>query len=381
MTMRVVHVIPGYALRDGGTYAALRGLTHALLRRGVHSLIVCTAAIERVSQEDDDAVPVLVLPRSGWARWWTSHSCESARQLSLQMSHTDVIHVHSLWHHLMFVATQLSRQMRKPYIVTPHGGLEPGALQYKGYRKRLFAYFQRGILRRAAAVHAISDNEVNSIRHFGVNNRIVMIPNGLVVEDFQKWLPRTVYEQRYPQLVGKRLVLFLGRLHPIKGLDILIPSVAAIVRQYPDVMLCIAGPDDVGYRSTLEQLRQSLHLNAHVTFLGMVEGDMKLALLQRAEVVAVPSYSEVRGLTALEAMGCGVPVILTHQCSFPEVEEVEAGLIIHPNRDELAHALRTVLDDAALRHRMGAQGQHLVRTRFTWEKVAEQMYSLYESAC
>ena len=310
---------------------------------------------------------------------WTAYSSDLVRALNREISQFDLVHIHEMWHHPGFAAYRAARRAGKPYIVTIHGGLDPWCLNHKALRKRIYAtLIQRRILREAAALQALTEEEVKHVRSFGVDNRTRVIPNGIDPEEFQMLPAREAFEGLYPELRDKKVVLFLGRLHPIKGLDILAKAFSKIAMGRDDVHLVIAGPDSEGYQIQVERRLESEGIISKTTFTGILAGSEKLAALSRADVFVLPSYSEGLSMAILEAMICELPVVITQQCHFREVAEAKAGIVVKSGADLLAEALTKLLDDPQLREEMGANGHRLVMERFTWEKVADQMVQLYE---
>lgn len=146
-----------------------------------------------------------------------------------------------------------------------------------------------------------------------------------------------------------------------------------------DLHLLIVGPDKNNYRSQVEELLESEGVIEKTSFAGMLTEEEKLAALRRADICVIPSYSEVLTIVALEAMACGLPIIITRQCHFPQVAEAKAGIVIEPNVDQLSEALAKLIDDPRLCKEMGENGCRLVMENFTWDKIADKMIQLYES--
>ncbi len=185
--------------------------------------------------------------------------------------------------------------------------------------------------------------------------------------------------ERYPQLRAKRVVLYLGRLHPKKGLDLLVEAWGGVVRRDPEAHLVLAGPDSEGTASRLQQKIASGELASTVTFTGMLAGDMKWSALAAAECFVLPSYSEGLSMSVLEALGCGVPAIITHNCNMPEVASAGAGWEIAADANELGNALKEMLSRAPEENaRMGQRGAALIEAKYCPDRVAGQMAELYE---
>jgi glycosyltransferase involved in cell wall biosynthesis len=144
------------------------------------------------------------------------------------------------------------------------------------------------------------------------------------------------------------------------------------------VFLVIAGPDSSGYRAAIQRIIKQEKVENHVVFTGMLEGSVNLSALAAADIFVLPSYSEGLPTAALEALASGCPVIVSPACNLPEVGEVGAGLVTGVSAEEVAGAIRTLLDDPALRRRMGRVGRGFAASRFGWRPIAEQMATIYE---
>jgi len=238
------------------------------------------------------------------------------------------------------------------------------------------ALFERRHLRRAAILRAFTRFEVDSYRKFGSKVPVVVIPNGV---DIPEHLSPQLFLNNFPELEGKQLILYMARLHPHKGPDLLLRAWSRIARRFPDTHLVLAGPDEVGTQKYLEQLLQSLGIASRVTFTGTLTGDLKWSCLAAAHVFILPSRSEAFSVGALEALACSLPVILTRGCNFPEVASSEAGFIIDRGEHQLESVLSVALKlTAAERAAMGARGLGLVHSKYSLTSVARSMAEIYE---
>ena len=378
--MKVLHVVASLSPTWGGPVPAVKGLTEAMAKKGL-SVTVFAPVVQDSSHGviQLEGVRVALFKQNLLSKIWRAYSSELAKALYREIEGFDLVHIHEIWHHPHFAAYRAARKAKKPFIITVHGALEPWCLNYKALKKRIYAVLiQRRTLNRAAAIHAITQEEVEHIRAFGVDSPIFTIPNGIDSEEFSELPPREELEKLYPELQGKKVVLFLGRIHPIKGLDLLARAFGQVARGCKDVHLLIVGPDEGGYRGEVERLLASEGVIEEVTFTGMLTGKEKLAALSRADIFVLPSYSEGFSMAILEALACGLPVITTRQCHFPEVAEARAGIVIDPDAAQLAGAMVEFMDDSKLREEMGSNGRRLVMERFTWDKIADQMIGLYQ---
>lgn len=247
-------------------------------------------------------------------------------------------------------------------------------------RKKIFTKLvQKRILKGASAIHAITEEEVKNIKDFGIEDiPIVTIPNGINLQEFQILPPKDELVKLYPELKGKKIILFLGRVHPIKGLDLLARAFGKIIKEMKDVYLLVVGPDKGGYKLEIEKILKEDRALSQVIFASTLTGYKKLIALGGADIFVLPSYSEGFSMAVLEAMVCGLPVIITKSCNFPQVEISGAGKIINTDLESLSKVLLELLMDPDLCKEMGNKGRQLVLERYTWDKISEQMLEVYE---
>ena len=254
--------------------------------------------------------------------------------------------------------------------------LESWALNNKRIKKAIYsAIAERRNVRGAACLHALTGAEAEDYRRFGARLPIAVIPNGVSV-------PATIDPEpflgKFPSLRGKRIVLFLGRIHFKKGLDILVRAWATVAKRWPEAHLVIAGPDFEETRASIEALVAKHDLDRSVLFTDMLHEEMKWSALAAAQCFVLPSYSEGLSVSTLEAMGIGLPVIVTEQCNLPDVARLETGWVIQPNADQLASSLNEFLrNPQTTNFEIGARGRLLVQQRYAWSTVAREMSEVY----
>ncbi len=313
---------------------------------------------------------------------WPTHRSQWFRNRDLRerfrnlAKAADGLHIHGLWEQSTATAAPTARALKKPYILSAHGMLEIWALANKRVKKQLYAaLFERANVRGAACLHALTHAEAQDYRRFGSTGPIAVIPNGVTIPSS---LDSSLFMSQFPALSGKRILLFLGRIHFKKGLDLLMESWSQVANIYPDAHLVLAGPDFEGTRAKVEKLVIDKALTQSVTFTGMLRHDLKWSALAAAECFVLPSYSEGLSVSVLEAMGVGLPVIVTEQCNLPEVKSLEAGWHIQSEVGQLTSAIRELLSNApGTNAQIGSRGRNLVLTRYNWATVAEQMAELY----
>jgi glycosyltransferase involved in cell wall biosynthesis len=288
----------------------------------------------------------------------------------------DGLHIHGLWEQSTLVAARTARACDKPYIVSAHGMLEPWALARSRSRKQIYAtLFERANLEGAACLHALTQAEAEQYRSFGARGPIAVIPNGVEVP---KNLNPRLFLDKFPAARNKRMVLYLGRFHQKKGIDLLVRAWSRMACNPAEACLVLAGPSEDGTRGMVEQLVHELGIADSVIFPGMLGQALKWSALAAAECFVLPSYSEGLSVAALEAMGAGLPVIVTENCNLPEVIEHNAGWQVRARVEEIAAALEACLGNSpGDNHESGRRGAALVRQRYSWSAVAAQMAELY----
>ena len=269
----------------------------------------------------------------------------------------DLLHLHSVFLWPTYAAARAAERNRVPYVVSPRGMLVPELIDRKSrlLKRAWIRLFERRTFARAAAVHFTSERE-----HEDARRTAIPIPNAVVIPNGVD-LPPAAQAARGTDL------LFLGRINWKKGLDRLIEA----MRLLPEARLTIAGNDEENYRATLSSAE-------NVRFAGPVSGAAKDELLRGAAALVLPSYSENFGNVVLEAMAVGTPVVVTPEVGLAEeVARAGAGVVTPNEPARLAAELRALLADPARREEMGRRGRALVESRFTWERVAEEMEAAY----
>lgn len=376
MSLKVLHVCASLAVEWGGPAVVVPELISALAEKCVESTVIAPKG-RRVGRPIEGEYRLF--PTGPLARLWTGYAPGMAKEIRNSLSVYDLVHIHELWHFPHYAAYRATQAAAKHYVVTVHGEMNPWSLRQKRLKKWVYMRaVQKRVLERAAVVHAITAEEKQHILDQGIRAPIQVIPNGINVQTFKDLPSGTAFVERFPILNGKRVVLFLGRIHSHKGLDLLANAFARLASRDEDVRLVITGPDE-GDRNRIEALLEAGGVLDKTVFTGMLTGSDKLAAYATASVFVLPSHGEVLSVSVLEALASKLPVIITRQCQFPEVAEAEAGLVINPDPDELHDALVRVLADSAKRRAMGERGRRLVFERYTWDAVADQMARLYQA--
>jgi glycosyltransferase involved in cell wall biosynthesis len=301
----------------------------------------------------------------------------AAGPLSERLRQADGVHIHGLWEQHCVSAVRAARAARKPYVLSAHGMLEPWALRNKRWKKIVYSWLvERSNVSGAACLHALTRAEAENYRSYGAKNPIAVIPNGVHVPGDAT---AAAFLAQYPALGQKRCVLFLGRIHYKKGLNLLVQAWKQVAARDGDAHLVLAGPDFENTQASVERTVAELGLAGRVTFTGMLSGDLKWSAIQASEIFVLPSYSEGFSVSVLEAMGMGKPVVVTRQCNVPEVSLHGCGWVIEPDAGQLASSLLEYLRMPGARVRtLGANGRSLVEGSYNWTVIGAQMRAVYE---
>ena len=396
--MTVGILTPSLGYNGGGIATAVRGLAGALagartaiprvfgieaestnpgtLRAGYAEYSRCGRA--QACPQDSLTTPhwpaAMLCPSFGPAAFGYSPSLLQA----LRLAKLDLLHVHGLWMYPSVAAPRWSGRERRPYIVSPHGMLDLWALRNSAWKKRIAELlYERRCLEGAACLHALTTAEADAIRAFGLRNPICVVPNGVDLPTGSAPDPPD-WALQLP--AGTQVLLYLGRIHPKKGLAALLHAWASARIGRSSWRLVLAGWDQNGHAADLEQLSRALGIAGTVSFIGPQFGAQKLASYAAAHAFILPSLSEGLPAAVLEAWSHRLPVLMTGQCNLPEGFEAGAALPIEPASESIAAGLRTLasMPDSVLVE-IGARGRRLVEKRFAWSAVAQQFLTVYNT--
>lgn len=379
--MKVLHVSPYFppARPYGGPPASVLGLCHGLLRAGVEVEVVTTTANGRErlrpsppGGERYDGVPVHYAARAFPERFF---GARVRGPLHEALARVDVCHIHGVWNAPEWWASQLSRTAGVPYVISPRGMLQPQAMARGRWRKAAaLALLDRRNLAGASLLHATSDQEADAIRAHDFGVPIAVVPNG--VDLLGPAEASGGYRARLGIPADGFVVLFLGRMHRIKRLDLLADAFAAVRATHPSTHLVLAGPDEHGLIPDLRR-RFAGAAAASVHAIGDVHGADKWALLKDADVMVQCSDSESFGLAVIESLASGVPVIATRTCPWSEIATHACGLWIEQSAPAIAAAIRGLVDDPRRRAAMAERAATFARDHYSWDAIAPRMARLY----
>lgn len=286
----------------------------------------------------------------------------------------DLLHDNGIWLRHNHRLARLATQRRIPRIVSPRGMLEPWALKHKRWKKKLaWRLYQRRDLACASHLHTTAEQETLSVQRLGLAVPVCMVPNGVDCPGIE---PTSADEQSEAR--GAKVALFVGRIHPKKGLPMLIEAWAKIRPE--GWTLRIAGPDEEGHRAELEKAVSTRCLSGIVSFLGPLDGVKKSAAFFDADLFVLPTHSENFGVVVAEALAHGLPVVTTTAAPWSVLGTSGCGWQVEPTVEGIGRGLieATSSNEETLRS-MGVKGRDVVETNFTWEEITKNVVSMYRT--
>jgi glycosyltransferase involved in cell wall biosynthesis len=396
--MRILYAVHGYkpAVRIGGPAVSVPALAERLVRRG-HDLTVVTSDrdlgerldVPLEQEVDVEGVKVWYFPTTSvLSRWLPSarsprapsgflYAPSMAKALQRIVPSVDLVHTHLPFIYPTYAAAKAARVARKPLVYHQRGVLNPRRLEFKRLKKRLYLeLIERPILRQATLLLALTNDEAAGYRRLGAEQPCWTVPNGVDLPPEQLEV-RARAQSAWALPQAAPTVVFLGRLHPLKGTRKLLSAFREVHRVLPDARLLMAGPDEEGELSVLRSLAAAFGLGDAVLFPGVLRGEQKALLLARADVFCLPSVAEGLSMAVLEAMAARTAVLLTPGCGFPEVAAAGAGRIVEDEAEGLQRALLDMLADPAKLARMGEAGRALVERDYCWDRIVDRLLEAY----
>jgi glycosyltransferase involved in cell wall biosynthesis len=390
--MKILQVIPYFFVhwaggKEGKPVETVYGLSKALVKRGHEVTVYTTEAFNKKRQSECRSEPFYAKEgikvrefKSLGSRLGTIHhiiiSPAMISTIAKEMHKFDVVHLHEYRTFQNIVAHHYTQKYAVPYVLQAHGSLV--TFFQKGMLKRIFdRLWGYRILKDASKVIAVTKMEAEQYKSMGVGrDKIEVVPNGIDLSEFDDLPQEGEFRRKYSLGSHQRIILYLGRINRIKGLDLLVKAFATLPKKLDDAKLVIVGPDD-GYLLPLKKLITDLEMGDKVLFTGPLYGREKLQAYVDADVYVLPSSYEIFSITVLEACACGTPVIVTDQCGIADVIDNQAGLAVPHDERQLQGALQHILSDDKMRQKFGEHGRSLVREKFSWEKIAEQVENIY----
>ena len=382
--MRVLHVITGLWKDTGGPSEVIPAICTGMTDAGA-DVTLATLAGDAAQSVDDAAahgVRVLKFPPSFRHTFW--FSSELHRHIQHLAAEHDIVHIHGIWQFPDWAAAAAARHAGVPYVITPHGSLQPARLRKSSLKKRVSAVLaDRAMLNQASCLHATAADEAEAFRRYGYRGPIAMIPNGITpagpIEPGRVAMLDAAFRRDFPETQGRRLLLFLSRIEPIKGVTTLARAWVECARQFPDWHLVVVGPDERSHLQEVLAILRDGGLLDRTTVTGPLYGDQKTAAYLASELFVLPTISENFGLVIGEALSHKLPVITTTGAPWPGIVKHDCGWWIEPSQNALADTLREALPlpRAALAAK-GDRGAAWIARDFTWEAESRLLLKTYE---
>jgi glycosyltransferase involved in cell wall biosynthesis len=383
--VKILHVIPSVGPLRGGPSFVVRTMSEGLAAHGCDIDVATT---------DDNGPERLQVPldhpvRENDVTYWYFRrqtrfytiSWSLFRWLRKNAAEYDLLHIHALFSFAAVSAAYWASHYRVPYVVRPLGTLNRWGMENRRpwLKQASLRMIDSHVLSRAAAVHYTSKDEQEEGARVATVLRPVIIPNPVDFQFDRDKLSGCWFRSDYPEVAQKRIILFLSRLHPKKGIELLLASFARLRGRISNIVLVLVGRGENHYVEGLRQQVRELEMESDVVWAGFLEGDAKKAAMAEADVFVLPSYSENFGVATVEAMAAGLPVIVSDRVGIHrEISATGAGLVVPCEEDRLTNAILQVLGNDDLRLRLAQNGIALAKT-FSADVVAGQLVTLYRN--
>ena len=385
--MRIIQIIPSISLVYGGPSQMVLGLSAALAAKNIDVTIITTDSNGDIGQLPLDVPLNEPLQQNGyqiiyfrcypWRRYKFSFSL--LQWLNENAGQFDLAHLHALFSPVTTLAATIARYHHLPYIIRPCGMLDPADLQKKKRLKQIYAtLLERPNLAGAAAIHFTSKEEATISERFGLGGtgkmpvpQDLVIPLGVTAGLF----PKRLRESQVP------IILFMSRMAPKKGLDLLIPALESILGSGIEFHFILAGsnPQDADNETQIKVQIKNSSLAKYTTITGFVSGDLKVEVLTKADLFVLPSYYENFGIAVAEAMAAGLPVVISHRIHIAEdIQQAEAGWVGPLEVGAIANSIKSALLNPQERQRRGLNGKEYAKKHYNWEAIAQQTIDAYQ---
>ena len=375
--MKILQVIPFFSPKFGGSVTVLYDLSKELAKRK-HDVTIITTDFGFDPQYADtirtDGVTVISFKAIlNFGLFIYTPSMKS--WLRDNIKDFDVIHMHNFRSYQNNIVYRYAMQNHIPYIVQPQGTVLP--FFEKQALKRIYDIcWGKQILKNASNLFASSKNESDQIQSMGVErNKITIVPTCLDLSEFNNLPQRGTFKAKYGIKPNEKVILFLGRIHKIKGIDLLIDAFFDLSNEMDDIKLVIIGPDG-GLMDSLLKKVEDLNIREKIIFTGMIHNFDKFAAYVDAEIYVLPSKSEAFGLTVLEAWACGTPVIISEGCLISEFLP-NKEIIFKRDKNQLKNLLKKIFQDNGLKTKLQNEGKELLKNQFNWSKGIENYIFIY----
>lgn len=361
--MKILMIIPSVSKKWGGTTTSLKNFYYGLSKiENVKCNIITTYTDDEKKEIDSDILnnddfKIFHTNNEGWR-----YSKEFKNFLQKNIRNYDLIWIHALWTGTTYFASKYARQNNIPYIVTPHGMIEPDALQRKSLKKKLYwNLIEKKVFDNASAIHCITSAEKTYAEDLSKTKSFI-IPNGIKEEIFLE-----------KNLNDLNSISFIGRFHEKKALDLLLKSIV----NHKNLKLLVAGGGEREYEEHIYQLVKDLQIEERVIFKGFVNSEEKKKMYKESLFLVLPSHTEGLSMVGLESIMNSTPVLTTKKCNFDEIEDYNAGIVMKDNQPEIISKNIENMLNSDLKE-MSIHAHNLGLKKFSISSVSKDIYNQFE---
>ena len=385
--MRVLQIVPSVSLVYGGPSQMVLGLSKALAQEGIEVTLITTNSngdtdrppldVPIAKPIKQDGYEIIYFPCSPFRRY--KFSLGLLKWLAINANQYNLAHIHALFSPVSTAAATIARRKKLPYILRPLGTLDPADLLKKKQLKQLYGLLlEKPNLAGAAGVHFTSPEEAKVSERYGTKTRDLVIPLGV---DLPEILPaKGTARQQLGMPTNCPLILFMSRIDPKKGLDLLLPALEKLQTAGLNFHFVLAGanPQDLDYENKIKQIIQTSKLAKQTTITGFVHGELKLGLLQDADIFVLPSYYENFGIAVAEAMATGIPVVISDRVHiWQDIQAANAGWVTPCEVEKLTETLKIAIQTQEERKQKGENARQLTQEKYSWRAIALSMIEVY----
>lgn len=387
--MKILQIVPSVSLVYGGPSQMVLGLSEALAAQDIEVTLITTNSNGDAGQLpldvplgktiEQNGYKIIYFPCSPFKRY--KFSLPLLQWLSDNAANYDLAHIHALFSPVSTFAATIARRKKLPYILRPLGTLDPADLQKKKFLKKLYgSLLEKPNLAGAAGIHFTSEEEAKISERYGTSTNDLVIPLGVKLP--AQFPAVNTARQKLNIEQNTPLILFMSRIDPKKGLDLLLPALDTLQEEGKKFHFVLAGtnPQDPVYENKIQTQISQSNLSQITSIVGFVQGEDKLALLQDANLFVLPSYYENFGIAVVEAMATQTPVLISDRVHiWSTIKDAAAGWVTTCNQEKLTITLRHALQNPQDWEQIGRNARNLVITKYSWQAIAEQMITTYQS--
>lgn len=385
--LKIAHIIQTLSAKFGGPATVLQMMAKEQSLAG-HEVTILTTNLDYPKKILTSKSNGLVNGSLAEIKYFSSEipfiyfSRSLAVSLRRKIQQIDVLHVWCLYRFPQTYSCFVARRRGVPYIIRPCGALEPFLFRQSAVNlplKRIYEWcFEWPNLRKASAVNCVTEKEAENLPKFIPREKVFVLGNGIDWAVYRNLPERYFLRRRLNLGIEVPLVLFLGRINFKKGLDLLVPGFDLVLKKIPKARLAIVGPDNEGYGLKVRKWCQDQGIADKVLFVDYLRPEEVKQAYVDADVFVLPSYTENFGMTVVEAMACGCPVVISGQVNiWKEVNQAGAGIVVNLDAEEISKAICLILEDKRIADKMGKKGRLFAKERYAWPKIIDKLTQIY----